>query len=161
MEEKTPLIVTLTEKISSLFMFAMFVVVMLGIIARYVLAIPIFWTDELSRFLMFYVVMLGGSLAIREDSHPSLTFVTDRMPKKMKSIWDIGLQILIIICLLVIVIYGIEQVLDSTIKKSAGLRLSYSVVYFGFPLGGTLMIVASLAKIYTKIKSLGCMKEQK
>jgi TRAP-type C4-dicarboxylate transport system permease small subunit len=160
MEKENPLYITILETTTSIFLFLMFLVVMFGIFARYVISTPIFWTDELSRFLMFYVVLLGSALAIRQNNHPSLTFVIDKFPKRMREMWDVFLFLLIICVLLVIIIGGVEQVRDSFIKKTAALRISYSIVYLGFPVGGICMLVETLAKIFLKMKNLKKTKEE-
>ena len=154
MKPKKFSIIHILESLTSFFLFSMFAVVLFGIIARYIMSYPVFWTDELARYLMFYVVMLGSAIALRENSHPSLTFVVEKLPGAFRMIWEIVLYLLIAIVLFVIILGGFEQVEDSMIKKTAALRISYSVVYFGFPLGGLFMLGETVLKIVSKIKLL-------
>lgn len=48
------------------------VVAMWQVIARYILAQPPIWTEELARYLMVWGALLGGSCAFRSHADPSL-----------------------------------------------------------------------------------------
>ena len=56
----------------SLLLILMFTIIIIGIFFRYIINIPIFGTEELARYIMFYMVMLGSAVAFREKKHPAL-----------------------------------------------------------------------------------------
>ena len=52
--------------------------VSLQVISRYTALIPAWiWTEELSRFLFIWMIMLGAMIAVREETH----FVVDVLPR--------------------------------------------------------------------------------
>src|SRR6266550_5419237 len=56
--------------------------VSLQIISRYTALIPSYiWTEELSRFLFIWMVMLGAMIGIREHSHFEVDVWPDLGPK--------------------------------------------------------------------------------
>lgn len=137
---------------TSILLFAMFIVVMLGVIFRYAMSSPAFWTDELSRYLMFYMVMLGSSIAIREGRHPSLRFVIENFPKKLLKVWELLIHIIVLGVLVVILIKGWQMAIDSTIMKSPAMRIPFTWVYFGLPLGSAFMILETLITMGLMLK---------
>ena len=44
-----------------------------GVVSRYLLDSPLFWTDELANFLFLWLSMLGVVVALRGDGHMRLT----------------------------------------------------------------------------------------
>lgn len=56
-------------------------VVSLQVVNRLVLHLPLIWSEELARFLFFWVVLLGAALSVRRRRH----FVLDVMPRRRAS----------------------------------------------------------------------------
>jgi len=138
--------------ISSICLFGMFIVVILGVIFRYLMAYPAFWTDELARFIMFYMVMLGSVIAIRENRHPGLTFIVQSFSKKVQSFFFYLIHIMILFVLVILAIKGYSMFVEGIIMKSAALRISYAWVFIGLPIASLLMIVEIFIKIILNSK---------
>ena len=58
--------------IAGMCFFAMFLVVMLQVVARYIFDSPPFWTEELARWLMIWGGLLGASVGFRTRADPAL-----------------------------------------------------------------------------------------
>ena len=126
---------------------SMFFFVMMSVFSRYVLSRPFFWTEEMSRYLMFYMVLIASSIAIRENSHPTLLFIVKDFPPKIKKVWLFLVNVLVFIVLLFIFYEGYLMAVDSLIMKTPALRISYFWVYLALPIGSCLMIVQLVLKI--------------
>jgi len=129
----------------SLLLVFMFIIVIIGIFFRYVINIPIFGTEELARYIMFYMVMLGSAVAFREEKHPVLLFVIQKFPIKFLRVWNFIKDIIIIIILIIIFKEGYLMAVDEMIMKSPALRISFFWVYLAFPIGALLMIFQIIA----------------
>src|SRR5947199_7278902 len=84
--------------------------VTLQIVSRYTALIPAWiWTEELSRFLFIWMVMLGSMIAVREGTHFIVDVVPDLPPRP-----SAALQIVANTCVLamavVFVWWGIQFV---------------------------------------------------
>ncbi|MEP6609443.1 MAG: TRAP transporter small permease subunit, partial [Burkholderiaceae bacterium] len=84
--------------------------VTLQIISRYTALIPAWiWTEELSRFLFIWMIMLGAMIAVREGTHFIVDFVPQLPPRATAA-----LQIVANLCILafagVFVWWGIQFV---------------------------------------------------
>jgi TRAP-type transport system large permease protein len=61
-----------------------FVMVLLGILARYIFKTPILFSTEMSRIFFVWACFFGSALALEQKSHITITFFTDwvKIPQK-------------------------------------------------------------------------------
>ena len=137
----------------------MFLVTILGVIFRYVLSSAPFWTDELARYLMIYMVFWGGTLSFIEGKHPSLTFLIEKLPKRARAYWDLFINLLVFTVLVIIIMGGIEIFFDGIIAKTPGMRISFSIVYAVIPIGSLCMLIQIISGSIDNIKNLTTKKD--
>ncbi len=135
------------EKILVLLMALMVINVLWQIIARYVPAIPGSFTDELARYLLIWVGVLGAAYASGQHMHLAL----DLLPEKLEGVAKSRLSILInflvgMFALLVMVIGGIRLMYITLYlgQTSAALGIPLGYVYMVLPLSGLLIIYYSI-----------------
>ena len=124
----------------------MFVVIMLEVVFRYVLTSSPFWTEELARYVMFYMVLLGSTAAVREEQHPSLTFVIQNFGVGFCRKWKLLLDVLVFLVLVVVFWEGCVMAVEEWIGKTPALRMSFFWVYLALPIGAVLMMVEIITK---------------
>jgi len=124
----------------------MFAVIMWEVVARYVLAKPAFWTEEFARYVMFYLVLIGSAAAIRQEKHPSLTFVIQKFSAGFQRKWKLLLDCLVFLVLAVIFWQGCVMAVEEWIGKTPALRISFFWVYLALPVGAFLMMIEIIAK---------------
>jgi TRAP-type C4-dicarboxylate transport system permease small subunit len=150
-QREKSLFMQIIEIISNLSLAMMFIIVMLGVMTRYILKSPFFWTDELSRYLMIYMVFLGSTLSFRAEKHPSLTFIIDKLPAKWHLTWDFIIDVLLLAVLVTLTIGGWEMMTSKPIGTTAALRIKYTWVYLAIPLGGVSMIAEIALRFYRRL----------
>lgn len=64
--------------------FFMMVMVIIGIVCRYVQTWSMPESQELAVYAMVYVVMLGSSCAVYSKSHIAVTFLAERLPPALR-----------------------------------------------------------------------------
>ena len=57
------------EAIGAMLVLAEVTILFAGVVSRYLLDSPLFWTDELANFLFLWLSMLGMVVALRGDGH--------------------------------------------------------------------------------------------
>ena len=124
----------------------MFVVIILEVLFRYVMALPVFWTEELARYVMFYMVLIGSGAAIREETHPALTFVVGGFGVRFRRWWKLFIDVLVFFVLIVVFWQGCVMATEERIGRTAALRISFFWVYLALPIGALLMIVELAAR---------------
>jgi len=124
----------------------MFVVIILEVLFRYVLALPVFWTEELARYVMFYMVLIGSAAAVRDQMHPALTFVVAGFGARFGRWWKLFIDVLVFFVLVVVFWQGWVMAVEERIGTAAALGVSFFWVYLALPVGAFLMMVELVAK---------------
>jgi tripartite ATP-independent transporter DctM subunit len=61
------------------------VVLLAGVISRYVFDRPLTWSDELASILFLWLAMLGAVIALRRHEHMRLAFLVSRAPPRWRA----------------------------------------------------------------------------
>ncbi len=138
----------------------MFIIIMLEIIFRYVVTYPAFWTEELARYLMFYMVLLGGSVAIRNDGHPALLFILQGFSMSFQKRWKILVDALVFLVLIFIFKEGLIMAVDEMISSTPALRISFFWIYIALPIGSLLMMFELVMKNVFGVQGKEHMSEE-
>lgn len=132
----------------ALLMLALVGSVLWQVVTRYVLAAPSSWTEELARFLLIWVSLLGAVHAFRNGMHLGL----DVLPGKLRGRAAKVLRILVLaavtffsLAVLVLGGGGLVLITWELRQSSAALGLPMAVVYLVVPLAGLLICVYALA----------------
>jgi TRAP-type C4-dicarboxylate transport system permease small subunit len=120
------------------------------VISRYVFSSPSSWTEEVARFLMIWIGLLGAAYAFRTRVHLGL----DLLPKKLTGR---SAQVLKLFTLLVIVLFSVAVLivgggklvaLTWELKQySAVLGLPIAFVYSVIPTAGLLICLYAIVAL--------------
>lgn len=133
--------------ISGYFLSIMVVAVFIGVLNRFIFQFSfISWTEELARFLLIYICMIGSCIAIKNGGHVNIVFIIDRLKKYQKPVVIFN-HIMVIIFLSVVTIYGTKLCFTQSYQLSPALRISMSIPFASVPFGCFVMLIHSLALI--------------
>jgi TRAP-type C4-dicarboxylate transport system permease small subunit len=115
--------------------------VSLQMISRYTALIPAYiWTEELSRFLFIWMVMLGAMIGIREGTH----FEVDVWPElgpRANAVLKLVSSLFILVFALVFLYWGIQFVQFGWYQTSELADLPMPFIFFAWPIAGATWIV--------------------
>ena len=117
------------------------------VFTRFILKSPSPFTEELARFLLIWVGLLGASYAAGKKLHLAIDVVVNRLGARGRAVAEYLIQIFIFVfALLVLVIGGIRLVaITLTLNQiSAALRIQLGYVYLVLPLSGVLLMFYAL-----------------
>ena len=123
-------------------MTAMVLNVLWQVASRFLLESPSSFTDELARYLMIWVGILGAAYVAGQNMHVSIDVLARRLPSKTQKKLALFVRVLIILFALGALVVGglrlvyITHVLD---QNSPALHLPLSVVYAVIPISGLLI----------------------
>ena len=145
-----------TEKtISVTFMFSSFLIVLIHIIGRYFFRYPLFFAEELSRFLFIYMVMIGMSVVLRSDGHTRVEYFINFLPLTIRRCIEIALDLLCMFFLAFVIYAGFLLVLHTYDQLSPALAIPIGVIYFAAPMSAILMFLTYIIRVFEKIRELG------
>lgn len=133
------------KSIVSVMLAILAVLVVLQVMTRFVINVPLAWTEEIARYLMIYIVFLGSGLAMRHNQHIAIDFLLDVIPHKNKArLQTIILSISAVFCL-VLAYYGAQLTLIVVDQSTPTLQYSMAWAYAAIPLGALLMLLNIVA----------------
>ncbi len=126
---------------------AMAVVVFVQVIFRYLLHLPLFWTEELARYCLVWASLLGAGVAVRRGQHIAVTWFVERFPKAVGLALSVVARISVVVILVVMMWGGGKLVVVTSAQISPALRIPMAVPYLALPLGSAIMLFHILASI--------------
>lgn len=126
-----------------LIMAVMVINVLWQVFSRYIIGTPSSFTDELSRYLMIWVGLLGAAYVSGKNMHVAIDIITPKLqPATQKKLRIFVLILIILFALFALVIGGFRLVYITYIlgQHSPALQIPLSVVYMAIPLTGLLVI---------------------
>jgi TRAP-type C4-dicarboxylate transport system permease small subunit len=115
--------------------------VTLQIISRYTALIPAWiWTEELSRFLFIWMIMLGAMIGVREGTH----FVVDVWPElgpRPAALLQIVSNAFVLVFALVFVWWGVEFVRFGWDQTSELAELPMAFIFMAWPVAGVTWVL--------------------
>ena len=140
MRQKIDIIVS---RILVFIMIAMTLDVLWGVFTRYAMGHQASWTEELARFLLIWLGVLGAAFTSGRRKHLAIDLLSDRFnPKQQKLLAQLINALIVIFAVLVLVIGGLRlmyltQLLGQT---SPALQVPMSWIYSVIPVSGLLII---------------------
>ena len=122
------------------------------VFSRYVLDTPSSFTDELARFLMIWIGILGAAYVAGRNGHVAIDVLARRTggsnQKRLKQVVRVAIMLF---CLFAMVIGGLRLVYITYILEqySPALGLPLAVVYLVIPLSGMLIIYYKISDMLT------------
>ena len=135
----------------------MSLLVFIQFILRYFFSSPIAWSDVASRLLMIWVSFLGIALAFFNGAHPAITFVVGKFRGKAKRIYEVIVDILLLVSFAAITIYGFQLCVSTHRFASTILRYPMSLQYSALPVSMSFMCY----KIIRDLIAMAMTKKEK
>ncbi len=127
------------------------VVVVAQVVSRYVFNRPFTWSEELSRFLLVWIVYIFTSIAFRENRHLGIDFFVKLFPASLRLIVDAVMSTLVFLFLVMLLGYGMELIGFAMDQPSAALGVPMGIVYLSFPVAAVLMMLEQIYRLYELI----------
>ena len=134
-------------------MSVMVINVLWQVFTRYVVGAPSSFTDELARYLMIWVGVLGAAYVSGKNMHVAIDVLPSKLNSKNKKILSRIVSIIIIAFVLsALVIGGIRLVYLTYIleQHSPALQIPLALVYLVLPLSGLLIIFYKTSDLLNK-----------
>ncbi|MFB9136619.1 TRAP transporter small permease [Vibrio olivae] len=141
----------------TLFMVVMIAAVVWQVFTRFVLQDPSNFTDELSRYLLMWIGILGGAYTFAIKRHLALELLAPKLQRRGQLILGMVINAIIVIFSSVAFIYGGYVLVSSTLNHGQispgiiifGHHLLIGYVYLVVPIAGSLISYFGLVDIIT------------
>ncbi|GEN81900.1 membrane protein [Sporosarcina luteola] len=120
------------------------------VLARKVLGSSLSWSEEISRFLMVWVVLLGAAYALKKGELIAVELLPELLSEKGKKILLVFVSLFSLVFYIILTIYGWEITQSVKVQIAPGTGLSMFWVYLALPAGGILFILNTFYLIIEK-----------
>lgn len=142
----------IVSRLLILLMSLMLLQVVWQVFSRYVLSHPSSFTDELSRFLLIWIGLLGAAYVMGQKLHLSITLFPDRLKGRRKTNLEILINFIIFLFSVTVLIAGGMRLVYVTLslgQTSAALKIPLWFIYSIIPASGVLTCYYCIANIRT------------
>jgi len=138
----------LVDAVAAVIVVCEVVVLLAGVISRYVFHHSLIWTDELASILFLWLAMIGSIIALRREEHMRLTVVVVKVSPAARPRLEAIAVWVVVIFLLLAAIYSWEYTIDQLAVETPVLGLHDSVRAAALPVGSLLMLSSEIARLY-------------
>ena len=117
--------------------------VLWGVFTRYALGSQADWTEELARYLLIWVGLLGAAYASGQGMHLAIDLFPQSLPDHNRMQLIILINVLIVVFAVAVLIIGGFRLMYLTSilgQLSAALRIPMFLVYAVLPMSGLLIV---------------------
>lgn len=112
------------------------------VITRFILRDPSSFTDELARFLLIWVGLLGAAYASGQRLHLAIDLVSERLTERRKQLLGALIELVVLVFAVCVLVIGGSRLVGLTLllgQTSAALGVPLGYVYLVLPLSGVVM----------------------
>lgn len=130
---------------------AMVIVVFTATVARYLDLFPMFWGEELARYIMVYLAYTGAGLAMKTGAHISVSFLVERIKNpRVRFVFDVvSLVVLLFFTIsIMVMMFSLIQRIIAMKQTSPALFIPIWTIYAAVPYGMFLVSVRAIQAFY-------------
>lgn len=140
---------TLLQTLCALLLVLLTIDVTWQVFSRYCLNSPSSFTDELARFLMIWLGMLGACLLFGKNGHLALHLLPSKLPRSAQLVLQCFIYLMILGFTLIALAYGGMFLIQRTmLQLSPSLQIPMGYVYSILPLSAALICIYMALNIY-------------
>ncbi|KKY73717.1 TRAP transporter small permease [Klebsiella michiganensis] len=138
-------------------MIALVICVVWQVFSRYVLNQPSTLTDELARFLMIWVGLLGAAYTVGAQRHLAIDLLAMTLPPRRQALLSVIINLLIFIFVGSVIVTGGVKLIEKTLSTSqvsAAMQIPMGYVYLILPLTGLIMMFYAVCFVSNGLKNM-------
>jgi len=123
---------------------------------RGILGNPSSWTEELTRYSLIWLGMIGSGYVTGKKLHLAIDYFANKAKQPLRGYIEIFIQVAVLLFALTVMVVGGTNLVGLTLyleQISASLQIQLGYVYLALPISGILIIFYSAENIYELIKA--------
>ncbi len=115
-----------------------------GVFSRYALGGQTKWTEELARFLLVWVALLGGALAFRSKAHLGVDYFVNQLHPDARRVTAVAAHLVVLFFAGAVLLLGGASVVREALileqtTPALGWKMGY--VYLALPISGFFVVL--------------------
>ena len=137
--------------------------VLWGVITRYVFGSQAKWTEELARFLLIWVSLLGGAAAFGEKAHLGVDYFVGLMDPAAQKIMSVMSYVAVLFMTLAIFMIGGWQLVQVNLNSgqmAPALQIKMGYIYSAVPVAGIFIIVFTIEQLLETLSEFKAVEKE-
>jgi TRAP-type C4-dicarboxylate transport system permease small subunit len=127
-----------------------------GVFTRYVMGEQANWTEELARFLLVWVSLLGGAVAFGTKGHLGVDYFVGKLHPDARKTMAVVSHLIVLFFAGAVFLYGGYQVVTDALAvdqmtPALGWKMGY--VYLALPIAGCFMVLFTIENLLETLAS--------
>ena len=114
------------------------------VFARYLFHQSLYWTEELGRHVMVWMIFLASVLCVRRGFHLSITLLKERLKPDKQALMQLVGAIVLAYFFYMMVVHGWTLTQKTMVQRSSAIHYPMGYVYAALPVSGLLMFIVNL-----------------
>ncbi|WP_236975699.1 TRAP transporter small permease [Membranihabitans maritimus] len=117
------------------------------VLSRYIFNFSASFTEELARFCLMWLAILGAAYMTGQREHISIDYFFNKFSHKQQKKLDYFIEILILLFSLAVLVIGGAYLMYMTFyldQKSPALQIPLGIIYSILPISGILIIIYTI-----------------
>ena len=128
----------------ALMMAVMSAVVLFGVFNRFIFKIPISWTEEIAKYLLIWISMIGSSIAVRIGAHVGVGMIVTKLKESPRNIVSWVNQLIIVGFVVVLIYLGMKVSFKELHTFGYSTRIPMFWPYLAIPVGCFMILIQLL-----------------
>jgi len=111
------------------------------VFTRYVLGFSEYWTEELARYFLIWMVFLGGALAVREGAHLSMGLAVMHLRGRTAGVVRRAKDVCVAAFAAIMLTAGASYVQVAMEQRTPVTQIPMSWIYLPIPLAGAMILL--------------------
>lgn len=122
-------------------------ILLAGVISRYVFHNPLVWSDELASILFLWLAMLGAVVAFRRGEHMRMSTLVSRVRPRWRVFFD-AFAVAVAVAFLILILHSsIDYALDEAAVVTPAMEIPNIWRASAVPIGCALMLISALLRL--------------
>jgi TRAP-type C4-dicarboxylate transport system permease small subunit len=126
-----------------------------GVFTRYALGEQTKWTEELARFLLVWVALLGGALAFRTKAHLGVDYFVNRLHPDARKLTAVVADLVVLFFAGAVLLLGGTSVVREALAleqttPALGWKMGY--VYLALPISGFFVVLYTVDNLMETLR---------
>lgn len=130
----------IASTVSRIMLFSVAAMLFIQVVLRYVFGFSLPWPEEAARYLMIWIVMLSGSLLVKDEQLVSVDFFDKFWSNRLLVYRNALFRFMLCLLLGMLVWQGFDAAMSSMNRTTTALRISWFWPYLAIPIGALLML---------------------
>lgn len=137
-------------------MVAAVIIVAMQVVTRYVLKIPLPWSEEIARYMFLWLTWVGAAFATKERKHVTIDVVYSKLPQLGQRVCTVISTVVWIVFLVMMAYlsFKLTASVASGGQIAVGSGIPMWIPYASIPTGMTLMLFRLLQNCYYDLKAI-------